>query len=190
MGTPRVIAVAASAGGLSALGTILAPLPADFPASIVVVQHLDPFRPSLLADLLGRRTAMKVREAQRGDELTPGTVYVAPPGHHLVVEAGGTLALTEEAPEHFVRPSANALFRSLAAVLGPRAVAVVLTGTGEDGAAGVRVVKEAGGTVIVQDEASSEFFGMPGAAIRTGDVDLILPLGDIARALTNLVAEE
>ena len=190
MSEQRVVAVAASAGGLAALSALLAPLPATFPAAILVVQHLDPHRPSLMATLLGRRTALTVKEAAQGDRLAPGTVYVAPPGRHLLVEAAGTVALTGTELEHFVRPSADALFRSLAAGFGPRAIAVVLTGTGVDGAAGVQAVKEAGGTVIVQDEASSEFFGMPGAAIRTGDVDLILPLSEIAPALTRLVTPE
>ncbi len=191
MATQRVIAVAASAGGLTALGTLLSMLPDDFAAPVLIIQHLDPHRPSLMASLLGRRTRLRVKEAEQGDRLAAGTVYVAPPGRHLVIEVGGdTLALTAAAPEHFVRPSADILFRSLAAALGPRAVAVVLTGTGEDGAAGVKAVKEGGGMVIVQDEASSEFFGMPGAAIRTGDVDRILPLGKIAEALVELTTKE
>src|SRR5204863_10093891 len=102
----------------------------------------------------------------------------------------GTLSLSQTAPVRFVRPSADALFQSLAASFGGRAIAVVLTGTGSDGAAGARAVKATGGTVIAQDEASSAFFGMPGAAIHTGDVDFVLPLEEIPPLLISLISGE
>ncbi len=183
-----VIAMAASAGGLNALSAILSGLPENLPASIVVVQHLDPRHRSLMADILDRRTHMIVKEAVDGDCLEPGTVYIAPPDRHLLVNGDGRLSLSQTELVHFVRPSADLLFESLAASYKERAIAVVLTGTGSDGNMGVKAIKKMGGTVIAQDQESSEFFGMPGAAIHTGAVDFILPLSEIASALITLIS--
>ncbi len=182
-----VVAMAASAGGLTALNKILAAMPADFPAAILVVQHLDPRHRSLMAEILSRRTPLKIQEARDGDVLEPGTVYIAPPNRHLLVNLDGTLSLTQSELVHFVRPSADLLFDSVAAVYKDRAIAVVLTGTGSDGAMGVQAIKKMGGTVIAQDEKSAEFSGMPVAAIHTGNVDFILPLDEIPSALATLV---
>ena len=185
-----VIALAASAGGLTALSQVLAGLPADFPASLVIVQHLDPRHRSLMAEILGRRTELHVRQAEEDDRLEPGIVFLAPPDRHLLVNLDSTLTLTQTELVHFVRPSADLLFESVAASYGERAIAVVLSGTGTDGAMGVKAIKAKGGTVIVQDQATSEFAGMPAAAIATGVVDFILPLDDIADALVKLVLPE
>ena len=182
-----VVALVASAGGLAALTAVLSHLPADFPAAVVVLQHVDPSRPSLLAEILGRRSGLPVCEARQGDRLRPGTVLVAPPAHHLLVGPGGVLTLTSTEPVHYSRPSADALLESVAQTFGPRALAVVLTGAGSDGSDGVRAVKQWGGTVIAQDRLTSQSFGMPGAAIRTGCVDAVLPVGEIASALVQLV---
>jgi two-component system chemotaxis response regulator CheB len=193
MGFPNaafdVVALAASAGGLAALNLVFAELPGDFPAALVVVQHLDPRHRSLMAEILGRRTRLRVKQAAEGDELRPGTVFIAPPDRHLLVNPDGTLSLARTQLVHFVRPSADLLFESVAASYRERAVAVVLTGTGIDGTMGVQAIKKMGGTVIAQDEPSSDFFGMPGAAIQTGSVDLILPLTGIAPALVGLVVK-
>ncbi len=182
-----VVAMAASAGGLTALSKILTALPADFPAAILVVQHLDPRHRSLMAEILSRRTPLKIQEAKEGDTLSPGTVYIAPPNRHLLVNNDGTLSLSQSELVHFVRPSADLLFESVAAIYKDRAIAVVLTGTGSDGTMGVQAIKKMGGTVIAQDEKTSEFYGMPGSAIHTGNVDFILPLDEIPSALTTLV---
>jgi two-component system chemotaxis response regulator CheB len=184
-----VVVLAASAGGLAALTRVLAALPEDFPAPLVVVQHLDPRHRSLMAEILGRRVPLPVKQAETGDRLAPGQVYVAPPDRHLLIGPEGVLSLTDSERVHWVRPSADLLFESAAVYFGPRAVAVVLSGTGRDGDEGVRAVKRAGGTVLVQDHATSEFFGMPAAAIATGSVDLVLPLGEIAPALVALAAK-
>ena len=183
----NVVALAASAGGLTALSRVLTDLPAQFPAALLVVQHLDPHHRSLMADILGRRTALRVKQAEEGDRFLPGTVYVAPPDRHLLVNPDGTLSLSRTELVHFVRPSADLLFESVAATSKQRAIAVVLTGTGVDGTMGVRAIKKMGGTVIVQNEQTSEFFGMPSAAIQTGCVDFILPLDEIPKALLALV---
>ncbi len=182
-----VVAMVASAGGLTALSQILGGLPADFPAAILIVQHLDPRHRSLMADILSRRTPLTIQEAREGDILNPGTVFIAPPNRHLLVNADGILTLSQSELVHFVRPSGDLLFESTAAVYRERAIGVVLTGTGSDGAMGVKAIKKMGGTVIAQDQQSAEFFGMPGAAIRTGSVDFILPLEEIPSAIITLV---
>jgi two-component system, chemotaxis family, protein-glutamate methylesterase/glutaminase len=184
-----VVAFAASAGGIQALTRVLSSLPPDFPAAIVIVQHVDPRHRSLMAEILGRRTRLKVKEAAQGDALSPGVVYTAPPNRHLLVNTDGTLSLTESELVHFVRPSADLLFESVAASYKDRAIAVVLSGTGVDGSMGIRAIKKMGGTTIVQDEKSSEFSGMPAAAIETGAVDFILALDEIPPAVVTLVTE-
>src|SRR5258705_9494130 len=122
-----VIALAASAGGLNALTHVLAALPANFPAALIVVQHLDPRHRSLMADILSRRTAVPVKEAEEGDRLQPGRGYIAPPNRHLLVNPDHTLSLTQTQLVHFVRPSADLLFESTAASFKERAIAVVLS---------------------------------------------------------------
>ncbi len=185
-----VVGLAASAGGLTALSTVLGALPAEFPAAIVVVQHLDPRHRSLMAEILNRRTSLKVKQAEEGDQLCPATAYIAPPNRHLLVNRDGTLSLTQSELVHFVRPSADLLFESVAASYRDRAVAVVLSGSGSDGSMGVQAIKKMGGTVIAQDEATAEFPGMPSAAIQTRSVDFVLPLAEIASALVALVVRE
>jgi two-component system, chemotaxis family, protein-glutamate methylesterase/glutaminase len=187
--TYHVVALAASAGGLQALTQVLSGLPAGFAASVVVVQHLDPRHRSLMAEILSRRIHLPVKQAEDGEFMQTGRVYIAPPDQHLLVNADRALSLTHTELVHFVRPSADLLFESVAASFKERTVAVVLSGTGMDGALGVKAIKEMGGIVIVQDEQTSEFFGMPQAAIHTGKVDFILPLGEIAPTLINLVAQ-
>ncbi len=182
-----VVALAASAGGLTALSSVLADLPAGFPAGILVVQHLDPRHRSLMADILNRRTRLEVKQAEDGDHLTPGRVYIAPPNRHLLLNGDGSLSLTQTELVHFVRPSADLLFESVAAGYKDRAIAVVLSGSGGDGSMGVKAIKKMGGTVLAQDQRTSEFFGMPGAAIDGGSVDFVLPLEEIAPALVTLV---
>jgi two-component system, chemotaxis family, protein-glutamate methylesterase/glutaminase len=163
-----VVAIAASAGGLRALTKLLSGLAGDFPASITVVQHLDPRHRSLMADILGRHSRLPIKQAEEGDRVQPGAVFVAPPDRHLLVNSDGSLSLSRTELVHFLRPSADLLFESVAASFKHRAVAVVLTGTGSDGATGVQAIKKMGGTVIAQDEGTSDFFGMPNAAIQTG----------------------
>lgn len=182
-----VVAIATSAGGLAALSNILAGMPAAFPASMLIVQHLDPRHRSLMASILSRRTSLAIQEAREGDLLKPGTVFIAPPNHHLLVNFDSTLTLSQSELVHFVRPSGDLLFESVAAIFKERAIAVVLTGSGSDGAMGVEAIKKMGGTVIVQERDSAEFTGMPDAAIRTGAVDFVLPLNEIASAIVTLV---
>src|SRR5947208_11362842 len=167
-----VVALAASAGGLNALTHVLAALPPDFPAALVVVQHLDRRHRSGMADILARKCRLPVKEAVEGEPLQAGRAYIAPPDRHLLVTPDHSVSLTQTELVHFVRPSADLLFESVAASYKERAIAVVLSGTGSDGSMGVKAIKKMGGTVIAQDETAG-FFGMPSAAIETGDVDSI-----------------
>lgn len=182
-----LIALASSAGGLKALSEVLSGMPADFPAPITIVQHLDPKRRSLMATILRGRTKLDVKEAEEADQLLPATVYIAPPDSHLLVNSNRTLSLSQSEMTRFLRPSADVLFQSIADSYKDRAIAVVLTGSGSDGMVGVKAIKKMGGKVIAQNQATAEFFGMPGAAIESGSVDFILPLGEIAPALIALV---
>ena len=185
----EIVAMAASAGGLKALTGVLAALPADFPAALVVVQHLDPRHRSLMAEILGRRTALGVRQAAEGDRVRPGNVFIAPPDRHLLVNPDGELSLTRTELVHFSRPSADLLFESVAASYRSRAIGVILSGTGSDGTMGAKAIKKMGGTLIVQEPETAEFSGMPAAARQTGLADFVLPLGEIAGALQTLLAE-
>ncbi len=182
-----VVAIAASAGGLNAISTVLSSLPSDFPATIVVVQHLDPRHRSLMAEILNRNTSLRVKQAEDNEKIRPATVYIAPPDRHLLVNSDGTLALSQSELVHFVRPSADLLFESVAGSHKDRAIAVVLTGTGSDGSMGVQAIKKMGGTVICQSIESAEFTGMPLAAMQSKCVDFSLPLDEIAAALVTLV---
>jgi two-component system chemotaxis response regulator CheB len=183
-----VVGLAASAGGLQALRFLTAALAEDFPAAVAVVLHLSPNVPSHMCAILSRESRLPVKQAQHGDRLLAGRVYVAPPDQHLRVRGDRTIELTSSPRQHFVRPSADVMFESMADAFGARAIAVVLSGMGRDGAAGVGAVKRAGGIVIAQDRATAQFFGMPGSAIDTHDVDLVLPLAEIPAALTRLSA--
>ncbi|MBD2040973.1 chemotaxis protein CheB [Microcoleus sp. FACHB-672] len=182
-----LIAIGASQGGLKAVSEILSVLPADFPAAITIVQHLSADYPNYMAEILTRRTALRVKPAEDGERLRPGTVYTAVPNKHLIVKADKTLRLSNQPKVNFVRPAANKMFTSVAASFKTRAIAVVLTGNQCDGALGIVAIKKYGGFVIAQDEASCECFSMPKAAIATEKVDLILPLSAIADTLLDLV---
>jgi two-component system chemotaxis response regulator CheB len=186
----EIVAIASSAGGLAALRTLLSGLPADFRVPIVLVQHLDPNHRSLMADILSRDASLHVKQATAGEKLKPGTVYIAPPNRHLLISSARTVRLVDSAFVHFHRPSADLMFESVAATCRSGAVAVVLTGTGTDGSLGVAGIKKMGGTVIAQDEATSQFFGMPGSAIATGSVDFVLALDEIAGRLIELAEGE
>ncbi|MFD7072639.1 chemotaxis protein CheB [Nocardioides sp. NPDC059952] len=184
-----VIAIGSSAGGVTALGLLLSGFAGDLPVPLLVVQHLDPRHETVIAEVLQRRTRLRVKLAEDGERAAPGIVYVAPPDRHLLVREGGVLTLTESELVHFVRPSADLLFESVAATFGDRAIACVLTGTGVDGSMGVTAVSDRSGTVIVEDPGTAEFPGMPEAAAATGAADFVLPLDEIASVLDGLVRQ-
>ena len=183
-----VVALVGSAGGLTAIEEVLAGLPPDLPVPVLVLLHLMHDRPSHAAAILGRHTPLVVKEAAQGDGLEAGHVYVAPPDAHLRVLRDGTLELDHEGPAvNFQRPSANVLLRSVVEAYDGRAIVVVLSGMGSDGASGAEEVHAAGGTVFAQDEASAGHFAMPAAAIAKGAVDRVLPPGEIAGAIVEVV---
>jgi two-component system chemotaxis response regulator CheB len=148
---------------------------------------MDPRHKSLLADLLGRRCRLRVKQAADDEEMQRGTMYIARPDLHLLVRAG-RLILTDTRQVHFSRPSIDVLFQSVAESYGDRAIGVILSGSGMDGADGIRAIKAKGGTTLVQDPATSAHSGMPRAARATNCVDFTLPLEEIGPALADLVA--
>jgi two-component system chemotaxis response regulator CheB len=182
-----VIGIATSAGGLAAVSRLLARLPTGLPASVLLVQHLQASFPSHLVEILGWHTGLAVEAARNYGSLRIGTVYVAPPGLHLLVGADRRTRLSHLPPVHYCRPSGDRLFTSLGPSFGSRATAVVLTGSGCDGAEGAQAMRRCGGTVMVQDERSAQFPGMPHAAVLAGAVDRVLPLDEIAQALEEVV---
>jgi len=181
-----VVVIASSFGGLRALATILADLPGDFPAPIMVVHHVG--AESILPHLLRMRTALRVKHAHDAEPLRAGTAYVAPPQRHLLVGPFGTCRLSAVGRVNFLRPSADMLFSSAAERFGPRTLGVVLTGHLFDGTLGSAAVRAHGGVVIAQDPRTCEAVGMPETAIHSGCVDIVLSLEGIARALVSLVA--
>jgi two-component system chemotaxis response regulator CheB len=180
------IAIGVSTGGPEALRTLLRDLPAHLPVPIVIVQHMPPLFTRILAERLDADCPLQVHEAAHGDRLLPGHVYIAPGGKHMVLERNGKedqLATNEDLPENSCRPSVDVLFRSVARIWGAATLSVILTGMGADGREGCRRIAEAGGQVLVQDEATSVVWGMPGAVATAGLAEEILPLGRIAARL-------
>jgi two-component system, chemotaxis family, protein-glutamate methylesterase/glutaminase len=188
MGQFDIVAIGSSAGGIKALEVMLSELTVDFPLPILIVQHLDPRHRSLMAEIMQRHSKLRVIEAVDGETMKPAFVYIAPPNKHLLVNDGKIL-LTSTAFVHFSRPSIDLLFESVAATYGDRSIGIILSGTGRDGAMGIKAIKEKGGTTIAQDEATSEHWGMPQAAIATGMVDFVLPIQDIAPAIIALIKD-
>jgi two-component system chemotaxis response regulator CheB len=182
----RVVAIGASTGGPPALQTILAALPKDFPAPLVIVQHMAAGFVRGFVEWLAQSSTLPIHLATHGELLLPGHVYVAPDEHQMKVERGGKVALTKDEPENGLRPSVAYLFRSVAEVYGSDAVAGLLTGMGRDGAEELRRLKEKGAVTIAQDKDSSVVHGMPGEAIKLDAAMLVLPPEKIAVVLTNL----
>jgi two-component system chemotaxis response regulator CheB len=180
------VVIGVSSGGLAALSTILPILPGDFPVCIIVVQHQSPGADDFLAKHLNALCSLDVREAQDKDVLTPGTVYIAPPNYHLLVEPGGTLALSLEPKVNYSRPSVDVLFETAADAFADRLVGIVLTGANNDGAGGFKRIKEFGGLTIVQSPDTAQVDTMPIAAIEAAVPDHTLPLDAIAPFLKNM----
>lgn len=181
------VAIGASAGGVQALRTMIAALPADLPAAVFVVLHLDPRGRSMLPLLLAAITSLRVRDVRDEGVVEAGAVYVAVPDRHLLV-CDERVQLSASAPVHYVRPSVDRLFESVALGWRAAAVGVLLTGNGADGASGIAAIKRGGGYTIVQDPREAEYRGMPQAAIATRAVDSVLPLAAIAPAVARAAA--
>jgi chemotaxis response regulator CheB len=182
-GCPPLIAIGASTGGPAALQTLLAPLPADLGAAVVIIQHVDEQFARSFAEWLNEQTALDVRLAQPGDRPRPGLVLIAGREDHLIMTAGGALDYTPEPVDYAYRPSVNVFFESLARHWRGRTVGVLLTGMGRDGGTGLLALRQAGSHTIAQDRASSAIYGMPKAAAELGAAVDILGLSDIGPAL-------
>jgi two-component system chemotaxis response regulator CheB len=184
---PWIIVLAASAGGVQALRTIVAALPGDLPAAVAIVLHRPPDRESDLVEILRTVAHMPVIEAENDQEIEPGIVYIARPDAHLTVTRHRRFMHRDGRPLRHLHSSANPLLETAAEVFDGRIVAVVLSGSGTDATDGVQAVRRRGGYVIAQDKATSSQWGMPAAAVAAGAVDYLLPLNDIAPALEAIV---
>lgn len=184
-----IIVMGASAGGLESLRVLAGGLPADFPASIFIVLHTLPEAPALLADILDHFGILPAQTAKDGERIRPGTIYVAPPDRHLLIEPN-LVRVTRGPKENRFRPAIDPLFRSAAQTYGPRVVGVILTGYLDDGTAGLWTVKQLGGTAIVQDPADALVPFMPLSAMTHVKVDYCLPVEEIAPLLVRLTTKE
>ncbi|MDR3603172.1 MAG: chemotaxis-specific protein-glutamate methyltransferase CheB [Desulfomonilaceae bacterium] len=182
-----IVAIGASTGGPPVIKELLAALPSDFSAPIVIVQHIARNFTTGFAEWLDQSTPLNVRVAKHADRLEPGAVYVAPDGLHMKVDFSSHVVLTNDPPENGLRPSVSYLFRSVAAVFGNRAVGILLTGMGRDGANELKILKDKGAITIAQDKETSVVHGMPGEAIKIGGASHIAPSHKIAGLLLRLV---
>lgn len=190
--TEKIIAIGASTGGTEAIKQVLESMPADAPA-IVIAQHIPAAFSGPFAQRMNRSSAMSVCEARDGEQIVPGHVYIAPGDWHLRLARDGAryvCRLDQGAPENRHRPSVDVLFKSVAQQAGANAVGAILTGMGEDGARGLLAMREAGARCIVQDEASSVVWGMPGVAFKLGAAEQALDIGLIADRLLTLCGDE
>ena len=192
--TPTALVIGVSTGGPAALDILLPELPANFPLPVLIVQHMPELFTRLLAERLNGRCPLQVHEGVEGEPVGAGSIYVAKGNWHMEVQAGAriglpaTLRLHQGAPENHCRPAVDALFRSAAAVYGAGVLAVVLTGMGSDGMSGAHVIREHGGSVLAQDQASSAVWGMPGAVSAAGLAHKVLPLIAIAPEILRLAS--
>lgn len=179
----------ASAGGMRALAAVLGRLPASFSLPISVVQHVDERADGYLAEHLDRLCAIRVKEAEDKEMMTAGTAYLAPAGYHLLVDPGGSFSLSIDERVNFVRPAIDVLFESAADAFGETLIGVVLTGANDDGAGGLKAVKQRGGLAIVQSPRTAEAKRMPESALAATTVDFVLDLDEIAARLVELCEE-
>ena len=183
-----VVAIASSTGGPPAIQAILTALPSDFGAAIVIAQHMPPGFTRSFAERLNKLSPLAVREAAAGDRVEPGRVLIAPGGHHMIVtrdRLGLVAGIIARNPDDKYVPSADRLMTSVADACGHAVLGVVLTGMGKDGMEGTKAIKRRRGNCLAESEESAVIFGMPQEAIRTGAVDKVLPLSEMAREITN-----
>ncbi|WP_426061717.1 chemotaxis protein CheB [Hymenobacter sp. B1770] len=183
-----IIVIGASSGGITALLELVKSLPKDFPAPIFVVQHLPPDSPSILAPMLNTVSSLEVKHPEDGEKFEPGTIYVAPPDHHLLIE-GDHVNITRGPKENRFRPSVDALFRSAAYSFGSRVIGVVLTGYLDDGTSGLWSVQRMGGLAVVQDPHDALSPAMPANALEYVKADYVVPLAEMAALLVQLATK-
>jgi len=181
-----IIVIGASAGGVSALKTLVAGLPGDLKASLFIVMHISATYSSMLPEILSRSGPLPVLHATEGMMIEQETIYIAPPNHHLLLEQG-SVHLGTGPKECYVRPAADVLFRSAASGYGSRVVGAVLTGMGHDGTNGLQAVKQHGGITVVQDPTEAACSSMPQSALEHVEIDYTAPLVSIASLLIRLV---
>ena len=181
----KAIVMGASAGGIEALGNILPQLPKSYPLPIIIVLHIRSDQPSLLSELFGSKTELRVKEAEEKEVIQPGTIYFASPGYHLLIEQDLTFSISTEDPVNFSRPSIDILFETASDAFGRHLVGVLLTGANQDGAAGLKQIHEAGGLAVIQDPATAQARTMPeaGAAAIAATQRQVLSLDGIAGML-------
>jgi len=184
------IVVGGSAGALDALSQILPAIPARFAIPIALVLHVHPSKPSYLAQVLGARCSLTVKEAEDKEPIAPATLYLAPPNYHLLVERGGCFSLSVDDPVLFSRPAIDVLFESAADAFGAGLVGLLLTGGSEDGARGLAEIKRKGGLTVVQAPSTASAPTMPEAALRLSAIDHVLPVAEIGPFLARLGAAE
>lgn len=185
----RAIVIGASAGGMDAIKYILMPLQEEFPASILIVQHLSPHSDGYMARHLNELCKINIKEADEKEKILPGNVYIAPSNYHLLVEKDETLSLTVDPKVNYSRPSIDVLFESAAEVYENELIGIILTGGNGDGSKGLKRIKEFGGLAIVQDPRTAEADFMPKAAIKASEVDYTLSLNKISNKLIKLVGD-
>lgn len=186
----KAVVIGVSTGGVSALKLLLGALPADYPLPILIVSHITPDADDGLAVLLNTLCAIRVKEADEQEAIKPGTVYLAPANYHLLLERGGTLALSIDPPVNFARPSVDVLFESAAEACGPELIGILLTGAGSDGSAGLLKIQQHGGLTIVQNPADAEMGAMPGRALQLLKADHVARLSEIPGLLLRLAARK
>jgi len=190
---PAVVVIGTSTGGPQALTEVIPNLPLSLTVPVLVVQHMPPLFTKLLADRLKSVSALNVVEGSVGLPISPGTVYIAPGGSHMIVRkvAGGfEIGLDDGPPENSCKPAVDVLFRSAVNAWGANVLAVVLTGMGQDGSQGCKAVAQAGGPIIIQDEPTSVVWGMPGAVQRAGLANEVLPIKEIAPAISRIASAQ
>ncbi|MFA6108990.1 MAG: chemotaxis-specific protein-glutamate methyltransferase CheB [Candidatus Latescibacterota bacterium] len=185
----RLVAIGASTGGPIVVQTILSALPKDFPAPLLIVQHMASGFVAGFVDWLAQSSGFPVHLAAEGESPFPGHAYVAPDGLHLLAGSGGRIKLSQDEPENGLRPAVSCLFRSVAEMYGPRAIGVLLTGMGKDGARELKQMRDRGACTIAQDKESSVVFGMPGEAVQLEAATWVLPPERIAPALTGIACK-
>jgi two-component system, chemotaxis family, protein-glutamate methylesterase/glutaminase len=185
---PEAIVVGASAGAVDALSVLLPALPRDFPAPLMVVVHVPPDKNSILTDLFRSKCLMQVQEAEDKEPIRDSTIYFAPPDYHVLVERDRRLSLSSDLPVSFSRPSIDVLFESAADAYGPGLIGIILTGANRDGARGLRAIREAGGTTLVQDPDQAHARDMPAAALAECPDARIMSLQEITVYLQEVVA--
>ncbi len=192
-GAVEAVVIGVSTGGPNALAEVIPAIPGTLPVPVLIVQHMPPVFTKVLAERLNQQSALMVKEGEAGERIVPGVVYIAPGDWHMSVERIGTdcrIRLTQSPPENSCRPAADVLMRSAATAFGAGTLGVVLTGMGQDGLRGSEAIQDAGGSIFVQDEATSVVWGMPGYVARANLADRQVPLSEVASEITRRVMEK